>query len=152
MTYWKNILEKETKYRDALVKGTDEWKLHNDKVNEAAAKIKEIEGIEEKSEKSIEGSLNYYKELLNTLTRQRDALDPDTEEWDKLSRKIVAANEIINTMQLMAKQIDLDAAFVVQPPTIASLQNIINILKQLRDNLPIGSEEFNVFFIFPSYL
>ena len=143
LTYWKNILAKETKYRDALVKGTDEWKLHNDKVNEAAAKIKEIEGIEEKSEKSIEGSLNYYKELLNTLTRQRDALDPDTEEWDKLSRKIVAANEIINTMQLMTKQIDLDAAFAVQPPTIASLQNIINILKQLRDNVPIGSEEFN---------
>ena len=142
LTYWKNILAKETMYRDALVKGTDEWKLHNDKVNEAAAKIKEIEGIEEKSEKSIEGSLNYYKELLNTLTRQRDALDPDTEEWDKLSRKIVAANEIINTMQLMTKQIDLDAAFAVQPPTIASLQNIINILKQLRDNLPIGSEEF----------
>ena len=142
LTYWKNILAKETMYRDALVKGTDEWKLHNDKVNEAAAKIKEIEEVEEKSEKSIEGSLNYYKELLNKLTRQRDAIDPDTEEWDKLSRKIVAANEIINTMQLMTKQIDLDAAFTVQPPTIASLQNIINILKQLRDNVPIGSEEF----------
>ena len=142
LTYWKNILVQETKYRDALVKDTDEWKLHNDKVNEAAAKIKEIEGVEEKREKNIEGSLNYYKELLNTLTRQRDALDPDTEEWDKLSRKIVAVNEIINTMQLMAKQIDLEAAFAVQPPTIASLQSIINILKQLRDNLPIGSEMF----------
>ena len=142
LTYWKNILAQETKYRDALVKDTDEWKLHNDKVNEAAAKIKEIEGVEENREKNIEGSLNYYNELLNTLTRQRDALDPDTEEWDKLSRKIVAVNEIINAMQLMAKQIDLDAAFAVQPPTIASLQNIINILKQLRDNVPIGSEEF----------
>ena len=142
LTYWKNILAQETKYRDALVKDTDEWKLHNDKVNEAAAKIKEIEGVEENREKNIEGSLNYYNELLNTLTRQRDALDPDTEEWDKLSRKIVAVNEIINAMQLMAKQIDLDAAFAVQPPTIASLQNIINILKQLRDNVPIGSEMF----------
>ena len=142
LTYWKNILAQETKYRDALVKDTDEWKLHNDKVNEAAVKIKEIEGVEENREKNIEGSLNYYKELLNTLTRQRDALDPDTEEWDKLSRKIVAVNEIINAMQLMTKQIDLDAAFAVQPPTIASLQNIINILKQLRDNVPIGSEEF----------
>lgn len=142
LTYWKNILAQETKYRDALVKDTDEWKLHNDKVNEAAAKIKEIEGVEENREKSIEGSLNYYKELSNTLTRQRDALDPNTEEWDKLSRKIVAANEIINTIQLMAKQIDLDAAFAVQPPTIASFQNIINILKQMRDNVPIGSEMF----------
>ena len=142
LTYWKNILAKETMYRDALVKGTDEWKLHNDNVNEAAVKIKEIEEVEENREKNIEGSLNYYKELLNKLTRQRDAIDPDTEEWDKLSRKSVAANEIINTMQLMTKQIDLDAAFTVQPPTIASLQNIINILKQLRDNVPIGSEEF----------
>ena len=142
LTYWKNILAKETMYRDALVKGTGEWKLHNDKVNEAAAKIKEIEGVEENREENIEGSLNYYKELLNKLTRQRDALDPDTEDWDKLSRKIVATNEIINAMQLMTKQIDLDAAFTVQPPTIASLQNIINILKQLRDNVPIGSEEF----------
>lgn len=142
LTYWKNILVEETKYRDALVKDTEEWKLHNDKVNEAAAKIKEIEGVEENREKNIEGSLNYYKELLNTLTRQRDALDPDTEEWDKLSKKIVVVNKIINNMQLMAKQIDLDVAFAVQPPTIASLQNIINILKQLRDNVPIGSELF----------
>ena len=142
LTYWKNILAKETMYRDALVKGTDEWKLHNDNVNEAAVKIKEIEEVEENREKNIEGSLNYYKELLNTLTSQRGALDPNTEEWGRLSRKIVAANEIINTMQLMTKQIDLDAAFTVQPPTIASLQNIINILKQLRDNVPIGSEEF----------
>ena len=142
LTYWKNILAKETMYRDALVKGTGEWKLHNDKVNEAAAKIKEIEGIEEKREENIEGSLNYYKELLNKLTRQRDAIDPDTEEWGKLSRKIIAVNEIINAMQLMSKQFDLDAAFAVQPPTIASLQNIINILKQLRDNMPIGSEMF----------
>ena len=142
LTYWKNILAKETMYRDALVKGTGEWKLHNDKVNEAAAKIKEIEGVEENREKNIEGSLNYYKELLDTLTRQRDAIVPDTEDWDNLSRKIVAVNEIINAMQLMAKQIDLDAAFAVQPPTIASLQNIINILKQFRDNVPIGSEVF----------
>ena len=142
LTYWKNILVEETKYRDALVKDTEEWKLHNDKVNEAAAKIKEIEGVEENREKNIEGSLNYYKELLNTLTRQRDALDPDTEEWDKLSKKIVVVNKIINNMQLMSKQIDLDVAFAVQPPTIASLQNIINILKQLRDNVPIGSELF----------
>lgn len=143
LTYWKNILAEETKYRDALVKDTDEWKQHNDKVNEAAIKIKEIEGVEEKREKSIEGSLNYYKELLNTLTRQRDALDPDTEEWDKLSRKITTVEGIINNMQLITKQFDLDSALAVQPPTIASLQNIINILKQLRDNMPIGSEMFN---------
>ena len=142
LTYWKNILAEETKYRDAVVKDTDKWKQHNDKVNEAAAKIKEIEGIEEKREKNIEGSLNYYKELLNTLTKQRDALDPDTEEWDKLSKKITTVEGIINNMQFLTKQFDLDAAMAVQPPTIASLQNIINILKQLRDNMPIGSEMF----------
>lgn len=142
LTYWKNILAEETKYRDALVKDTDEWKQHNDKVNEAAAKIKEIEGVEEKREKNIEGSLNYYKELLSTLTKQRDALDPDTAEWDKLSKKITTVEGIINNMQFLTKQFDLDAAMAVQPPTIASLQNIINILKQLRDNIPIGSEMF----------
>lgn len=142
LTYWKNILAEETKYRDALVKDTDEWKQHNDRVNEAAVKIKEIEGVEEKREKIIEGSMNYYKELLNTLTRQRDAIDPDTEEWDKLSRKITTVEGIINNMQLITKQFDLDSALAVQPPTIASLQNIINILKQLRDNMPIGSEMF----------
>jgi hypothetical protein len=142
LTYWKNILAEETKYRDALVKDTDEWKQHNDKVNEAAAKIKEIEGVEEKREKNIEGSLNYYNELLNTLTKQRDAIDPDTEEWDKLSKKIATVEGIINNMQFLTKQFELDAALAVQPPTIASLQNIINILKQLRDNMPIGSEMF----------
>lgn len=143
LNYWKKILSEETKYRDNLVKDTDEWKLHNDKVNEAAAKIKEIEGVEEKREKNIEGSLNYYKELLNTLTQQRDALDPDTEEWDKLSRKIVTVEQLIGQIQMMTQQFNLDTAMSVQPPTISSLQNIVSILKQMRDNAPIGSELFD---------
>lgn len=143
LTYWQNILTEETKYRDALVKDTEEWKLHNDKVIEAAEKIKEIRGEEEKRKKHVEGSLNYYNEMLNNLKEQRDALDPDTEEWDKVSKKIVIVESGIENIQKLTTYIGLDEALAVQPPTIASLQKVISILKQMRDNAPIGSEMFN---------
>ena len=89
LAYWQNILTEETKYRDALKNDTEEWKQHNDKVKEATEKIKEIKEAEEERKEYTEGSLNYLNDLLNKLKNQKDALSPNTEEWDKVSKKII---------------------------------------------------------------
>lgn len=143
LDYWKNILAEETKYRDALVKDTEEWKQHNDKVKEATEKIKEIKEAEEEREKYTEGSLNYLNDLLNKLKNQKDTLSPNTEEWDKVSKKIAVVERLIENIDNKNKLISLENAMSVQPPTIASLREVIRILTELRDNFPIGSELFN---------
>lgn len=143
LDYWKDILEKETKYRDALVKDTEEWKLHNDKVKEATEKIKEITEAEEEREKHTEGSLNYLNDLLNKLKNQKDNLSPNTEEWDNASKKIAVVERLIENIDNKNKLISLENAMSVQPPTIASLREVIRLLTELRDNFPIGSELFN---------
>ena len=143
LAYWQNILAEETKYRDALVKDTEEWKLHNDKVKEATEKIKEIKEAEEEREKYTEGSLNYLNDLLNKLKNQKDALSPNTEEWDKVSQKIAVIERLIENIDNKNKLISLENAMSVQPPTIASLREVIRLLTELRDNFPIGSELFN---------
>ena len=143
LDYWKKILSEETKYRDALVKDTEEWKLHNDKVKEATEKIKEIKEAEEEREKYTEGSLNYLNDLLNKLKNQKDNLSPNTEEWDKVSQKIAIIERLIENIDNKNKLISLENAMSVQPPTIASLREVIRLLTELRDNFPIGSELFN---------
>ena len=143
LAYWQNILAEETKYRDALVKDTEEWKLHNDKVKEATEKIKEIKEAEEEREKYTEGSLNYLNNLLNKLKNQKDSLSPNTEEWDKVSQKIAVIERLIENIDNKNKLISLENAMSVQPPTIASLREVIRLLTELRDNFPIGSELFN---------
>ena len=143
LDYWKKILSEETKYRDALVKDTEEWKQHNDKVKEATEKIKEIKEAEEEREKYTEGSLNYLNDLLNKLKNQKDNLSPNTEEWDKVSQKIAVIERLIENIDNKNKLISLENAMSVQPPTIASLREVVRLLTELRDNFPIGSELFN---------
>ena len=84
LTYWKNILADETKYRDALVKGTEDWERHNKNVEEAEAKIKELtEKIEEIPEASVFSSkwfdeeIKKAKDKLSTLTIGT----PDWKDW-----------------------------------------------------------------------
>lgn len=144
LTYWKNILVKETKYRDALVKGTDEWKLHNDKVNEAAAKIKEIEEIEEKREDVMKNSLTYYTNLVSDLKQQRDAtnIDVDPQKWNELNSQLTEAKEKLSALDYISNNIDLNRYMSVEPPTISSLQKVVSILKEIRNNTPITYEYF----------
>lgn len=144
LTYWKNILAKETKYRDALVKDTDEWKLHNDKVNEAAAKIKEIEEVEEKREDVMKNSLTYYTNLVSELRQQRDAINMDAEpkKWNELNSKLTEAEETLRGLNYISSHIDLNEYMSVDPPTISSLQKVVSILKEIRNNTPIDYEYF----------
>ena len=144
LTYWKNILAKETMYRDALVKGTDDWKLHNDKVDEAAAKIKEIEETEENREDVMKNSLTYYTNLVSKLRQQRDAINMDAEpkKWNELNSKLTEAEETLRGLNYISSHIDLNKYMSVDPPTISSLQNVISILKEIRNNTPIDYEYF----------
>lgn len=144
LTYWKNILAKETKYRDALVKDTKEWKLHNDKVNEAAAKIKEIEGVEEKRDDVMKNSLTYYTNLVSKLRQQRDAInmDADPKKWNELNSKLTEAEETLRGLNYISSHADLNKYMSIDPPTISSLQKVVSILKEIRNNTPIDYEYF----------
>ena len=144
LTYWKNILTEETKYRDALVKDTEEWKLHNDKVNEAAKKIKEIEDIEEKRDNIMKNSYSYYSNLVSDLKQQRDAInmDVDPQKWNELNSQLTEAEEKLSALDYISNNIDLNRYMSVEPPTISSLQKVVSILKEIRNDTPITYEYF----------
>lgn len=144
LAYWKNILTEETKYRDALVKDTEEWKLHNDKVNEAAKKIKEIEDIEENRDNIMKNSYTHYSNLVSDLKQQRDAInmDLDPQKWNELNAQLVEAEDKLSALDYILNNIDLNRYMSVQPPTISSLQKVVSILKELRNNTPITYEYF----------
>ena len=144
LTYWKNILTEETKYRDALVKDTEEWKLHNDKVNEAAKKIKEIEDIEEKRDNIMKNSYSYYSNLVSDLKQQRDAtnMDVDPQKWNELNSQLTEAEEKLSALDYISNNIDLNRYMSVEPPTISSLQKVVSILKEIRNDTPITYEYF----------
>ena len=144
LAYWKNILTEETKYRDALVKDTEEWKLHNDKVNEAAKKIKEIEDIEEKRDNIMKNSYTYYSNLVSDLKQKRDAInmDVDPQKWNELNSQLIEAEEKLSALDYISNNIDLNRYMSVDPPTILSLQKVVSILKELRNNTPITYEYF----------
>lgn len=144
LNFWKKVLSEETKYRDNLVKDTDEWKQHNDNVNEAAAKIKEIEGIEEKRDNVMKNSLTYYTNLVSELRQQRDAINMDAEpkKWNELNSKLTEAEEKLRGLNYISSHIDLNEYMSVDPPTISSLQKVVSILKEIRNNTPIDYEYF----------
>lgn len=144
LAYWKNILTEETKYRDALVKDTEEWKQHNDKVNEAAKKIKEIEDIEEKRDNIMNNSYTYYSNLVSELKQQRDAINMDLEpqKWNELNSQLTEAENELSALDYILNNLDLNRYMSVEPPTISSLQKVISILKELRNNTPITYEYF----------
>ena len=144
LDYWKKILSEETKYRDALVKDTEEWKLHNDKVNEAAEKIKEIEEIEENRENIMKNSYTYYSNLVSDLKQQRDAtnMDVDPQKWNELNSQLTEAEEKLSALDYISNNIDLNRYMSVEPPTISSLEKVVSILKEIRSNTPITYEYF----------
>lgn len=43
LTYWKRIADEEKRYRDAVIADTEAWNEHNDKLEEALQKVKEID-------------------------------------------------------------------------------------------------------------
>ena len=144
LDYWKKILTEETKYRDGLVKDTEEWKLHNDKVNEAAKKIKEIEEIEENRENIMKNSYTYYSNLVSDLKQQRDAtnMDVDPQKWNELNSQLTDAEEKLSALEYIKNNIDLNRYMSVEPPTISSLEKVVSILKEIRSNTPITYEYF----------
>jgi tetrahydromethanopterin S-methyltransferase subunit G len=139
LTYWQKILQEETQYRDALVKDTEEWKEHNAKVEEAKAKIEEINGKIEKTSSAMEGSLTWYKQILSEATKLRDETEYGTEAWNKYNEKVKFATQMISLLESNYK---LDEALAVDPPTIESLQTVLSILQQMRNQAAIDSDEF----------
>ena len=144
LDYWKKILSEETKYRDALVKGTEEWKQHNDKVVEAEKEIKKIRGEEEKRDDIMKNSYSYYSNLVSGLKQQRDAINMDFEpqKWNELNSQLTEAEDKLSALEYIKNNIDLNRYMSVEPPTISSLQKVVSILKEIRNDTPITYEYF----------
>lgn len=144
LDYWKKILSEETKYRDALVKDTEEWKQHNDKVVEAEKEIKKIRGEEEKRDDIMKNSYSYYSNLVSDLKQQRDAtnIDVDPQKWNELNSQLTEAEEKLSALDYISNNIDLNRYMSVEPPTISSLQKVVSILKEIRNDTPITYEYF----------
>ena len=144
LDYWKKILSEETKYRDALVKDTEEWKQHNDKVVEAEKKIKKIIGEEEKRNDIMKNSYTYYSNLVRELKQQRDAtnMDVDPQKWNELNSQLEDAEEKLSALEYIKNNIDLNRYMSVEPPTISSLEKVVSILKEIRNDTPITYEYF----------
>lgn len=144
LDYWKKILSEETKYRDALVKDTEEWKQHNDKVVEAEKEIKKIRGEEEKRDDIMKNSYTYYSNLVSDLKQKRDAINMDAEpqKWNELNSQLTEAEDKLSALEYIKNNIDLNRYMSVEPPTISSLQKVVSILKEIRSNTPITYEYF----------
>lgn len=144
LDYWEKILSEETKYRDALVKDTEEWKQHNDKVVEAEKEIKKIRGEEEKRDDIMKNSYSYYSNLVSDLKQQRDAIniDVDPQKWNELNSQLTEAEDKLSALDYISNNIDLNRYMSVEPPTISSLQKVVSILKEIRNDTPITYEYF----------
>ena len=144
LDYWKKILSEETKYRDALVKDTEEWKQHNDKVVEAEKEIKKIRGEEEKRDDIMKNSYSYYSNLVSNLKQQRDAINMDFEpqKWNELNSQLTEAEDKLSALEYIKNKIDLNRYMSVEPPTISSLEKVVSILKEIRNDTPITYEYF----------
>ena len=137
LTYWRNILANETKYRDALEKNTDEWNVHNNKVIEAQEKIKEIEGTVEKLAPSVWNSLKYWNDELAAAEKLKNELAVGTDEYNEQLAKIKQIKDVLRGFELVE-------ALVVDPPTIQSLETVLSLVTQIRNETAIGSEEFEM--------
>ena len=135
LTYWKNIVTEETKYRDALVKDTDEWKQHNDRIIEAQKHIDEINGVVKEVSNTVENSRKYYKELLSNAMEVKENSVFGSDEYRK-------AEKDIREIQKALTDLDLADALMIDPPTISSLEAVLSLVKKIRDELPIDSEAF----------
>lgn len=144
LDYWKKILSEETKYRDALVKDTEEWKQHNDKVVEAEKEIKKIRGEEEKRDNIMKNSYSYYSNLVSDLKQQRDSINMDFEpqKWNELNSQLTEAEDKLSALDYISNNMDLNRYMSVEPPTISSLQKVVSILKEIRNDTPITYEYF----------
>lgn len=139
LTYWKNILAEETKYRDALVKDTDEWKIHNDNVIKAQNAIKNIEGEIKKSKEYLEGSVSYYKDMIAEATRLRDQNVYLSDEWFEQDEKV---KQLTSDLKDLEHAMDLHEYTLVDPPTLDSLNNLLSVFTALRNEAAIGSIQF----------
>ena len=144
LDYWKKILSEETKYRDALVKDTEEWKQHNDKVVEAEKEIKKIRGEEEKRDDIMKNSYTYYSNLVSDLKQKRNDTNMDFEpkKWMEINSQLEDAEEKLSALEYIKNNIELNRYMRVEPPTISSLEKVVSILKEIRNDTPITYEYF----------
>ena len=139
LTFWRNRLAEETKYRDALVKDTDEWKEHNKNVEEAEAKIKELtEKIVEMPEVHIFSS-KWFDDEIKKAKEKLGSLTIGTQDWKDWKAYLEAMEAYKSNMETEAR---VDELLAIEPPTLASLKELLSIMIAIREELPTTSEGF----------
>ena len=69
-------------------------------------------------------------------------MDLDPQKWNELNSQLTEAEEKLSALEYIKNNIDLNRYMSIEPPTISSLQKVISILKELRNNTPITYEYF----------
>lgn len=154
LTYWNNIVSEETKYRDALAMGSDEWNTHNEKIKEALGNIAKInkamtpdtykEGSygfsKEEIEKTMTNISKVLQEGINLSDEQIKGYLSDLtllqEELDKLNVKFgfkaldTSKNkwEEFNKTMANTSTICSNLAQVFQSSSDSSLSSILNLV------------------------
>lgn len=142
LAYWKKILSDETTYRDALVKDTEEWNAHNEKVKEAAAEIEKIEGkIKEIKAGPSEGSKAWYEDMLQNAIKTRDALQYMSDEWKKADEKVKMIESSIKSLTNI-EVADWLNSMKWDTATLADWEKLLSIMKEMLNTLPLESDEF----------
>ena len=136
LTYWKNILADETKARDRLVAYTDEWNNHNKKVEEAQ---KEIEKLTTKADEFTRGSSEEYDFIISEMERKLKTLEIGTPEYQqgKMMLNYTKAEKVMAEMNSR-----LSSFGELGPQTLADWEEFLDILVQMRNTLPVDSEQF----------
>lgn len=139
LTYWQNIYNEETKLRDALVKGTDEWDVHNKKVEEAKKKIDEINGVQVKSVELVEMSEKWMRKRIADEEELLSNLVMGTDEYNKQKDYV---EYLKKTLEQFEDEYALNNALKIEPPTIESLETILSYMQKLQRTIPVDSELF----------
>ena len=92
----------------------------------------------------MKNSYTYYSNLVRELKQQRDAtnMDVDPQKWNELNSQLEDAEEKLSALEYIKNNIDLNRYMSVEPPTISSLEKVVSILKEIRNDTPITYEYF----------
>lgn len=139
LAYWQKILREETEARDRLVAYTNQWNYHNDKVIEAQKEIDKLTKKVEELPKIVSGSAEEYDLIISELEKKLKTLEIGTPEYQQglMMLNYTKAEKVMAEMNSR-----LDSFGELGPQTLSEWEEFLSILVQMRNTLPVDSEQF----------
>ena len=139
LNWWKAEQSKYEKMRGDIDKEVHPvaWEEADKKAKEAAAEVKKIEDSMKSVTPLLEGSSAYYTKMKNDALELQKNVEVFSDDWYKQEK-------IIQDVDKELRNIDLARALMIDPPTIDSLQTILTLVTQIRNECAIGSEQFEM--------